>query len=572
MKEIRNVSNISSISLEEWIELREEMTTYQWIDFILTSLGYNPDSLTIYEKVFYMVRLIPFCVGNYNLIELGEPGTGKSTLYENYYRHSTTKKGSITEPALFGDLSTKKDGRPGLINTHDIVAFDEVAEMKMDKNLPSVLLGYMASGIADREGNQTTSNASLIFLGNLKDTQVKIYENDSSDNVNLFENFPKEINVDAFKDRIHYFIPGWQIRSDKASFHENVGYGISVKSFFEILKKLRSVSFKKEIQDHIDFESIESRDKDALDLTLQGLLKILHPHRDINSKEMNFYIDIARLGREIVSKQKDINKFNFYSVYNKDTYNNWILNSFQKILREHNINKIEEAYADNSRFLIKPFGKNCFYKVALNRLGVNLNMREYKLYNSFKDKNLEYIESICGVEKIDKDFLVIKQEYCRPNNNTNEIIDININLKDDIFDISFLEDKKILKILKPSFDKFESTIVEKNNEIYSLHEKINGLSKEVQDLKSILQEYLRLMKIDQMNLKYWLNNSLGHGKETIEEKAGFLVFNEEKNGISEILELISKNYDINPDNLFPSDYGISNGVLKIINFAHFINQ
>ena len=572
IEDIKNLPTIVNLSMENWVSLRKEMTTHEWLDFILTSLGYNPNSLTPYEKIFYIVRLIPFYVGNYNLIELGEPGTGKSTLYENYYKSSMTKKGSITEPALFGDLKDKKDGRPGHIHTHSIIAFDEVAEMQMDKNLPSILLGYMANGVAGREGESKNSTASLVFLGNLKKSQIEIYKNDSPADIDLFENFPKEIKFDSFKDRIQYFIPGWQIRSDKSSFHENVGDGISVECFFKTLKNLRTVSFMKEINEYTELPGMESRDKSSIESTLQGLLRILHPHKEITDKEMNFYIQIAHLGRNIVSQQKEINKFEYTPLYDKDSYNEWIINSLCGLLKEYHINDIEEAYIDKNRLLIKPFSQNFFYKIGLNRLGVDLNTQEYKLYQSFEKNNSEFLKNICRVEIVHEDFLILKQEYCKPCSCKNEVRDLDIGIKEDIFNLTgIIQDKNLLKILEPNFKKIEGIISEKDREIRELSNKVNDLDKNLHEMTVLLQDHLRQIKLDQLNFRYWLNKGLGYGLEIIDQTSDFLIFNEEKSDISEIIEIISKDYTLDQGLLDKSDYGYKNNYLKIINFAHFLD-
>gem|GEM_PF-5622501 len=164
-------------SLEDWMELRNEMKLGEWIDFLLTSIGYNPKKLLFFEKLFILIRLLPFCNNSYHILELGPPATGKSYVYSGLSKDSVIKTDNITIPDLFGEVSgIKKEPRPGLFNEFNVVALDEIAERDtIATEVATKLRSFMTDKNASRDGNEKISNTSIVFLGNLQEEQESLY-------------------------------------------------------------------------------------------------------------------------------------------------------------------------------------------------------------------------------------------------------------------------------------------------------------------------------------------------------------------------------------------------------------
>jgi ATP-dependent Lon protease len=176
------------------------------IDFIIRSLGYNPDELTQRNKWFQLVRLISYCENNYNLIELGPKGTGKSHIFSEFSPHGIlVSGGEVTLAKLFVNNSS---GKLGLVGYWDVVAFDEFAGMgkKADKTLVDVLKNYMANCSFSRGTEQLTADASMAFVGNTSKSVSYMLKH-----VNLFQDLPDKYQDSAFIDRIHFYIPGWEV-------------------------------------------------------------------------------------------------------------------------------------------------------------------------------------------------------------------------------------------------------------------------------------------------------------------------------------------------------------------------
>ena len=288
---------ISTDELDEYIENRKEFTRDEWLDFLINSIGLNPEKFDLRQKLLMLLRLIPHCETNYNMIELGPRETGKSYTYNELSPYSLlVAGGKATVPVLFYNL-TKKE--VGLVGIWDVVAFDEVANVKFDDPQgPAMLQTYMESGNFARDKMRIEGKASMVFVGNI-DNPLQVWEQGG----NLFATLADELQTPAIIDRFHYYLPGWEMPKMKTEYYSNE-FGFISDFFSKILHDFRKRSYSDAIDKYFKLDnSLSSRDTKAIRKTVSGLLKLLHPDLNFTTDELKEYIDFAMEGRMRVKEQ-----------------------------------------------------------------------------------------------------------------------------------------------------------------------------------------------------------------------------------------------------------------------------
>lgn len=289
---------IAAFNLEEYCEGRKQFSRDEWLDLVVRSIGLEPDGLDLRQKLLLLIRLVPMAERNYNLIELGPRGTGKSFVYrENSPNSMLVSGGKVTVPQLFVKLS----GRPqiGLLGHWDVVAFDEVAALELsDTTVIQMLKDYMESGSFARGKEEMPAEASVVLIGNTsKETSQLVREG------HLFADLPKAMIDTAFLDRLHYYLPGWEIpKFDRGLFTDH--YGFVSDYFSEALRELRKENFVLALDEEFALGShLSARDEKAVRKTVSGLLKIMHPDGHWTRHELREYLELALEGRRRVKEQ-----------------------------------------------------------------------------------------------------------------------------------------------------------------------------------------------------------------------------------------------------------------------------
>lgn len=290
-----------NLDIDEIIKERIKFTYEEWRDLILRSSGYEPDDMTEKEKLHFIERLVPLAERNYNLCELGPRGTGKSHIYKEISPYSILMSGGQTSTAnLFYNLNSHK---VGLVGHWDCVAFDEVAGMHFkDVNAVQILKDYMASGSFARGKDQINAEASMVYIGNINDTVDTLLKVS-----HLFQPFPPEFNNDsAFFDRMHYYLPGWEIPKMRSSLLTE-RYGLITDCLAEICKEMRKFDYTHIIDEYFNFNrDFNKRDEIAVRKTFSGLCKLLFPDKVINKEQAKMLLDYAIEGRRRVKEQLKI--------------------------------------------------------------------------------------------------------------------------------------------------------------------------------------------------------------------------------------------------------------------------
>ena len=289
---------LSHFDFEDYLEARRQLTTAEWIDLLIQSIGFNPEMFGRRSKLTQLVRLIPYCERNYNLIELGPKGTGKSHIYSEFSPHGILiSGGEVTAPKLFVNNAS---GKIGLVGYWDCVAFDEFAgrQKRVDKALVDIMKNYMANKSFSRGIETLGAEASMVFVGNTRHTVPYMLKHS-----NLFAELPDKLYDSAFLDRIHFYIPGWEVDIIRGEMFSN-GYGFVVDYLAEILRSLRDHDFSDRYKGHFSLSSdISTRDRDGINKTFSGLMKILFPHGGASREEIEELLKFAIEGRKRVKDQ-----------------------------------------------------------------------------------------------------------------------------------------------------------------------------------------------------------------------------------------------------------------------------
>ncbi len=289
---------LSNFDYEEYLESRKAFSTDEWIDMLIQSIGFNPEMFGKRNKILQLIRLIPFCERNYNLIELGPKGTGKSHIYSEFSPHGILiSGGEVTVPKLFVNNSS---GKLGLVGYWNVVAFDEFAgrKKKVDKALVDIMKNYMANKSFSRGIETLGAEASMAFVGNTAHTVPYMLKHSD-----LFEEVPEKYHDSAFLDRLHFYIPGWEIDIIRGEMFSD-GYGFVVDYIAEILRFLRNDDYSDRYKEHFTLSNeISTRDRDGVNKTFSGLMKILYPGDDATVEEIEEILNYAIEGRKRVKDQ-----------------------------------------------------------------------------------------------------------------------------------------------------------------------------------------------------------------------------------------------------------------------------
>ncbi|HZK36086.1 MAG TPA: BREX system Lon protease-like protein BrxL [Aeromicrobium sp.] len=289
---------LSNFDFEGYLAARREFTTDEWIDLLVQSIGFNPDLFGRRAKLIQLVRLIPFVERNYNLVELGPKGTGKSHLFSEFSPHGMLiSGGEVTVPKLFVNNA---NGRIGLVGYWDVVAFDEFAGKKKrtDRALVDIMKNYMANKSFSRGVETLGAEASMVFVGNTSHTVPYMLKHSD-----LFDELPESYHDSAFFDRLHHYIPGWEVDTIRGEMFSD-GYGFVVDYIAEVLKSMRAVDYSDRYQQHFTLSSdIATRDRDGIHKTFSGLMKILYPHGEASPEEVEEILRFAIEGRKRVKDQ-----------------------------------------------------------------------------------------------------------------------------------------------------------------------------------------------------------------------------------------------------------------------------
>lgn len=282
-------------------------STDEWIDFLIRGLGLEPSFFDRRLKLLLLVRLIPFCEHNYNMVELGPRGTGKSYAYQEISPYGILLTGPTTVANLFYNMST---GKMGLVGLWDVVAFDEVADLqKMRKEIITMLKTYAESGTFARGKEALSAYASIALFGNTNQP-VEVMVRSS----HLFAPMPDIIREDmAFIDRLHYYLPGWEVPKMRMDFFTD-HYGFVVDYLAEALRDLRKHNYTDTVDKYFSMGShLNARDVKAVRKTVSGLIKLIYPHGEFSKEELAELLDIAMEGRRRVKEQlKKMGSFEYY--------------------------------------------------------------------------------------------------------------------------------------------------------------------------------------------------------------------------------------------------------------------
>lgn len=302
---------LPNMDLAGLFEGRKNFTKEEWMDVLIRSMGIEPSQLTDIQKWHFIERAVPLVENNYNLCELGPRGTGKSHIYKEISPNSILVSGGQTTVAnLFYNMGQKKIG---LVGMWDCVAFDEVAGITFkDKDGIQIMKDYMASGSFARGKEEKNANASMVFVGNINQS-VEVLLKTS----NLFEPFPKEMaNDSAFFDRMHFYLPGWEIPKMRPELITDE-YGFITDYLSEYFREMRKRTFSDSLDKYFKLgNNLNQRDVIAVRKTVSGLVKLLYPNGEYSKEELEEILAYALVGRRRVKEQlKKIGGMEFYDVH-----------------------------------------------------------------------------------------------------------------------------------------------------------------------------------------------------------------------------------------------------------------
>lgn len=298
------------VDIEELKQGRKAFTQDEWMDVLLRSIGMEPDTLTYREKWLLLIRMIPLVENNFNLCELGPRSTGKSHLYKEISPNSILVSGGQTTVAnLFYNMGRKT---VGLVGLWDCVAFDEVAGIKFkDKDGIQIMKDYMASGSFARGKEEKAATASMVFVGNINQSVDVLLKTSS-----LFDPFPPEMGTDtAFLDRIHCYLPGWEIPKFRPE-HFTDDYGFITDYLAEFIRELRKEQYGDALDKYFRLGSnLNQRDTIAVRKMVGGLLKLLYPDGEFTKEQLEEILKLAlEMRRRVKEQLKKLGGMEFYDV------------------------------------------------------------------------------------------------------------------------------------------------------------------------------------------------------------------------------------------------------------------
>lgn len=289
---------LSKFDYDAFLQARAGFTTDEWIDLLFQTVGFDPEMFGRRSKLLQLMRLVPFVERNYNLIELGPKGTGKSHIFSEFSPHGILiSGGEVTVPKLFVNNSS---GKIGLVGYWDVVAFDEFAgrQKRVDKALVDIMKNYMANKSFSRGVETLGAEASMVFVGNTKHNVPYMLKHSD-----LFEELPEKYYDSAFIDRLHNYVPGWEIDVIRGEMFSS-GYGFVVDYLAEILRHMRNDDYSNRYQGLFTLSSdISTRDRDGVHKTFSGMMKLLFPADNATETELEELLYLAVEGRKRVKDQ-----------------------------------------------------------------------------------------------------------------------------------------------------------------------------------------------------------------------------------------------------------------------------
>ena len=389
---------MANLDLDEILEARREFTKDDWITLLLRSAGYEPDELNKKQKLHYLLRFVPFIQKNYNLVELGPRGTGKSHAYSELSPYSILmSSGHTTVSNMFYNMASH---RVGLVGNWDCVAFDEVGGIKgSDADMVQIMKNYMANGSFARGSDSISSDASIAFEGNT----FRSVE-DMLRTTNLFEPFPEGFNNDsAFFDRIHAYLPGWETPKLRASLF-TAKYGLISDCFSEFCHAMRKFDFTNSFGEYFALnDNFNTRDDTAVRRTFSGLAKLIYPDENISKEEARELLEYAIECRRRVKEQlRKMNPAEFSDV----------------MLGYIDLDTNEEFYVDlpeiaSGSLIPESFGKPGYvYAIGRSVDGrVGVYRFENKLIEGTGKLSFRNVEGLAGAPKSVKDSITAAFNY-----------------------------------------------------------------------------------------------------------------------------------------------------------------
>lgn len=309
---IRKLSPIQMphVDIDELKRGRSHFTKNEWLDVLLRSIGMEPDTLSYREKWLLITRMLPLVENNFNLCELGPRSTGKSHLYKEISPNSILVSGGQTTVAnLFYNMGRKT---VGLVGLWDCVAFDEVAGIKFkDKDGIQIMKDYMASGSFARGKEEKAASASMVFVGNINQSVDVLLKTSS-----LFDPFPPEMGTDtAFLDRIHCYLPGWEVPKFRPEHFTN-DYGFITDYLSEFIRELRKEQYGDALDRYFRLgKNLNQRDTIAVRKMIDGYLKLIYPNGDFAKEDLEEIVKISlEMRRRVKEQLKKLGGMEFYDV------------------------------------------------------------------------------------------------------------------------------------------------------------------------------------------------------------------------------------------------------------------
>ena len=298
------------VDIAELKQGRKAFTQDEWMDVLLRSIGMEPDALSYREKWLLIIRMLPLVENNFNLCELGPRSTGKSHLYKEISPNSILVSGGQTTVAnLFYNMGRKT---VGLVGLWDCVAFDEVAGIKFkDKDGVQIMKDYMASGSFARGKEEKAASASMVFVGNINQSVDVLLKTSS-----LFDPFPSEMGTDtAFLDRIHCYLPGWEIPKFRPE-HFTDDYGFITDYLAEFIRELRKEQYGDALDKYFRLGSnLNQRDTIAVRRMVDGLVKLVYPDGEFTKEQLEEILKLAlEMRRRVKEQLKKLGGMEFYDV------------------------------------------------------------------------------------------------------------------------------------------------------------------------------------------------------------------------------------------------------------------
>ncbi len=298
------------VEIDELKEGRKRFTEDEWLDIMMRSIGMEPDTLSEREKWLLLLRMVPLVENNFNLCELGPRSTGKSHLYKEISPNSILVSGGQTTVAnLFYNMGRKTIG---LVGMWDVVAFDEVAGIHFkDKDGIQIMKDYMASGSFARGKEEKAASASMVFVGNINQSVDVLLKTSS-----LFDPFPPEMGTDtAFLDRMHCYIPGWEIPKFRPEHFTN-DYGFITDYLAEFLRELRKEQYGDALDEYFRLgRNLNQRDTIAVRKMVGGLVKLMYPDGEYTKEQLEEILKISlEMRRRVKEQLKKLGGMEFYDV------------------------------------------------------------------------------------------------------------------------------------------------------------------------------------------------------------------------------------------------------------------